>query len=116
MHDTLPGRLQAFRHAGMARPVRPRIADYASPAAVLADGRLTRSERLRMLDDWVQAIVDREIEARENGTTVEPAAAAAGDRLLGEITEAVRAIEASAPLPSNLVARAWQVLHRRKPG
>lgn len=114
MSDTFPGADTAIREPPMARPVRPPIADYPTPAAVLADGRLSRSERLRVLDAWVQAIIDRDIAARESAAVVTfPVCNHADDALLREVTEAITVVETSAaPAPVFSFARLWQRLKR----
>jgi hypothetical protein len=115
MFDTRLGKQLASREADMAQPIRPPMADYPTPAAVLADGRLSRSERLRVLDAWTRDIVDREIAARESGKSESPAARIADEILLRAVCEAVTEVEATPTVPSNLLARAWRILHGGDP-
>ncbi len=114
MSDTFPGADLATREPAMARPIRPPIANYPTPAAVLADGRLSRAERLRVLDAWVQAIIDRDIAARESaGAVAQPVCGHADDALLREVTEAITVVESSEPpAPAFSLARLWQRLKR----
>lgn len=88
---------------------RPPAFDYPSPAAVLADGRLSRSERLKVLERWVEHIADREIAAVEA-----PAAAVApvDEALLRDVSAALTEVEDNAPPAPNIVARVWQALTR----
>lgn len=107
MLKTFPGHNQAPGDATLTPPIAPPLARYPTPAAVLADGRLSRSERLRVLDAWVQEIADRDIVTTERGDGLP------GDgetRLLREVNDAIAEVEATPQVPANLIGRIWHIL------
>ncbi len=111
LHSHPIGAEAAERSEPASRDVaRPPAFAYPSPAAVLADGRLSRSERLRVLERWVEDIVDREIAAVEAPAAAEASPADAA--LLRDVSAAITAVEDSAPAPHGIVARVWQALKR----
>ncbi|KPF64161.1 hypothetical protein IP88_13930 [alpha proteobacterium AAP81b] len=109
MLKILPGSEMAPGDAEMHSGGRAPIVDYPSPAAVLADGRLSRSERLRVLDAWVRDIADRDIAANEATSDAPPAA---DEKLLRDVNAAIAAVEATPTVPANLFGRIWQILAR----
>lgn len=111
MLKTFPGHSQAPGDAaqtpGSGYRIAPPLAGYPTPAAVLADGRLSRSERLRVLDAWVLEIADRDIVTTERGAGLPDGA---DTTLLREVNDAIAEVEATPPVPANLIGRIWQIL------
>jgi hypothetical protein len=80
---------------------------YPDPAAVLADPGLDRGQRLRLLTEWAQDIVDRQV-AENEGMGPETAAVGADEtNLLRQVNAAIETVEASPAAPPGLLTRVW---------
>lgn len=84
---------------------------YATPAAVVVDAGLSRAQRLRLLGEWAQDLVDRQVAENEGmapetvGSGVDVDAA-----LFRQVTAATAEVEASPETPPGMLARAWRRL------
>jgi hypothetical protein len=83
---------------------------YATPAAIVDDAGLTRQQRLQLLGEWAQDLVDRQV-AENEGMAPETAGAGARETsLLRLVNAAMEQVEASPETPPNLLTRAWRRL------
>lgn len=76
------------RPASARRPASGSGATWATPAQ-LADARLSRRERLRLLHDWAQALADHDLQAGSRGLPLP-----SDQKLVGEIAAAIAAVHA----------------------
>ena len=83
---------------------------YPDPAAVVADTGLSRQQRLRLLSEWAQDLVDRQV-AENEGMAPEGVNNSAHDTgLLRQVNTAIETVEASPEAPPGLMARVWRRL------
>lgn len=83
---------------------------YPDPAAIIADTGLTRRQRLRLLTEWAQDLVDRQV-AENEGMAPEGAKESAFDTgLLRQVNTAIETVEASPEEAPNLITRVWRRL------
>lgn len=89
MSDTvvLPRTVRDRRQAPRSR------VSWATPAQ-LAEARLSRRERLRLLDDWAQALADHDLQAGSRGLPLP-----SDQALVREIAAAIAAVHAEPPPP-----------------
>jgi hypothetical protein len=85
---------------------------YPEPGAILADKGLTRRQRLHLLTEWAQDIVDRQV-AENEGMAPETIAESADEtQLLRQVNAAIETVEASAEDTPGLITRVWRRLTR----
>lgn len=85
---------------------------YHDPDAIIADTGLTRRQRLHLLTEWAQDIVDRQV-AENEGMAPETALESADEtQLLREVNAAIERVDASADDAPGLVTRMWRRLVR----
>lgn len=81
---------------------------YPDPAAIVADTGLSRQQRLRLLTEWAQDLVDRQV-AENEGMAPEGIVGSAHDTgLLRQVNTAIEAVEVSPETPPGLIARVWR--------
>lgn len=83
---------------------------YPAPDAIVIDAGLTRSQRLRLLQEWAQDIVDRQVAENEGMAPEVPGAGAAETALLRQVNAAIEIVEASPESPPGLLTRVWRRL------
>lgn len=85
---------------------------YPDPAAIVADPGLTRRQRLHLLTEWAQDIVDRQV-AENEGMAPETVAESADEtQLLRQVNAAIETVEASPEDAPGLITRVWRRLTR----
>lgn len=83
---------------------------YPDPAAVVADTGLTRRQRLHLLTEWAQDLVDRQV-AENEGMAPEGLRQSAFDTgLLRQVNTAIEVVEASPEAAPGLITRVWRRL------
>ncbi len=83
---------------------------YPSPDAIVVDAGLTRTQRLRLLSEWAQDILDRQVADNEGMAPEIPGVAAAETALLRQVNAAMEIVEASPEAPAGLLTRVWRRL------
>ena len=83
---------------------------YANPAAIVEDAALSRPQRLRLLGEWAQDLVDRQVAYNEGMAPEVPGAAAAETLLMRQVNDAIEQVEDSAEAAPGLLARVWRRL------
>lgn len=100
------------RQDDFARLMLDPAAFYPTPKAIVVDGRLSRRQRLLLLEEWAQGIVDRDIAVAAPDSDGGAANIDGGDppdpRVLAEVTASIDAVEASMAPPSGLLERFWR--------
>lgn len=83
---------------------------YPDPASIVADPALDRGQRLRLLGEWAQDLVDRQVAENEGMAPEVPGTAAAETTLLRQVNAAIEAVEAMPEAPPSLLTRVWRRL------
>ena len=83
---------------------------YADPASIVSDAGLTRTQRLRLLGEWAQDLVDRQVAENEGMAPEIPGAGAAETTLLRQVNAAIEHVEAAPEANPNLMTRVWRRL------
>jgi hypothetical protein len=83
---------------------------YTNPLAIVGDEGLSRAQRLRLLKEWAQDLVDRQVAADEGMGAETPRAEAAEATLLRQVNVAIETVEACPEAPPGLLTRAWRRL------
>ncbi len=85
---------------------------YPEPAAIVADKGVTKRQRLLLLAEWAQDIVDRQV-AENEGMAPETVAESADEtQLLRQVNAAIETVEASPDDAPGLITRVWRRLTR----
>ena len=85
-------------------------AHYQDPAAVVTDYSMTRTQRLQLLHDWAQDLIDHQIASGEGMLHASPGLDA---RLLRQINVCIETVEATPEDPVNHFVRLWRLLLAR---
>ncbi len=92
--------------AELERRVADPAAYYVEPADAAADGALSRDQKLRLLTQWAQDLVDRQVADNDD-----PEPENVGDpedtMLLRQLNAAIECVEA-VPQPPGVFARIWR--------
>ncbi len=110
MLKTYPGAAGAADVEDFDEVVSDPAAFYETPEAVVDDGALNRAQRLRLLGEWAQDLIDRQVAENEGMAPETPAAGAADAQLLRRVNAAIEVVEASPEAPGNLLTRVWRRL------
>lgn len=81
---------------------------YANPLAIAGDEGLTRAQRLRLLQEWAQDLIDRQVAADEGMGADTARAESADATLLRQVNVAIETVEASPEAPPGLLTRVWR--------
>lgn len=82
---------------------------YDSPEAIVADQALTRRQRLRLLDEWAQDLIDQQV-ADNEGMAPQAPQSAVETGLLRRVNASIESVEATPEENTSLVARVWRRL------
>ncbi len=83
---------------------------YPEPAAIVADPGLTRRQRLQLLGEWAQDLVDRQVAENEGMAPERVHESAEDTSLLRRVNTAIELVEASPEAPAGLMTRVWRRL------
>ena len=83
---------------------------YANPLAIVSDDDLSRTQRLRLLKEWAQDLMDRQVAADEGMGAETARVEAAESTLLRQVNVAIETVEASPEAPPGLLTRVWRRL------
>lgn len=93
-----------------AEVVADPAAFYATPSAIVDDPALSRRERLHLLGEWAQDLVDRQVAENEGMAPETPGAGAEDTSLLRRVNAAIETVEASPEESPGLLTRVWRRL------
>ena len=83
---------------------------YPDPAAIVADAGLGRRQRLHLLTEWAQDLVDRQV-AENEGMAPEGVRESAFDTgLLRQVNTAIETVQASPEEATGFITRVWRRL------
>ena len=83
---------------------------YTNPLAIVGDEGLSRAQRLRLLEEWAQDLMDRQVAADEGMGAETARVEAAEATLLRQVNLAIETVEACPEAPPGLLTRVWRRL------
>jgi hypothetical protein len=78
---------------------------YADPTAVVDDQSLTRAQRLQLLHDWAQDLVDQQI---ASGEGMIPNVPGIDGALLRQVNICIETVESMPTKPANIIVQLWR--------
>ena len=86
------------------------ILPHGTPIDIANDKALEPAQRLRLLHNWAQDLIDRQIASAEGMTAPSAEMAAAESQLLREVNHAIDLVESGDGSVGGKIARAWRRL------